>query len=110
MKPTPAELLEFLVRHDRVVRSLTLGLRTIVLEELAPCHEYIFTMRSKLVLMYSASERVIADGICMIAVFRQHVTLSFIEGVELLDPGQCLRGSGKTMRYFRIRTAEDLEW
>ncbi len=100
---------QFLARHDELPRRLAFGLRSIVVGELAPCHEYIFAMRSKVVLLYSASERVIGDGICMIGVFRRHVTLTFVEGVELLDPGQCLRGSGKTMRHLRLSTAEDLE-
>ena len=100
---------QFLARHDELPRRLAFGLRSIVVRELAPCHEYIFTMRSKVVLLYSASERIIADGICMISVFRRHVTLTFVEGVELSDPAQCLRGSGKTMRHLRISTAEDLE-
>jgi hypothetical protein len=39
MKRTPAELRGLLARHDKAVRLLALGLRTIVLEELAPCHE-----------------------------------------------------------------------
>jgi hypothetical protein len=65
-------------------------------------------MRSKVVLLYGASEKVIADGICSIGVFRQHVTLTFVEGVELDDPRHLLRGSGKIMRHLRINAVEDL--
>jgi len=56
------ELLEFLHRHNRPIQSLALGLRTVVLDEMAPCHEYIFHMRSKVVLLYGPSERVIATA------------------------------------------------
>ncbi len=76
MKPPP-ELLEFLYQYDGRVQTLALGLRQVVHEEMAPCHEDIFAMRSKVVLLYSATERVIADGICNIAVFTRHVTLGF---------------------------------
>ena len=65
-------------------------------------------MRSKVVLLYSASERVIADGICSIGVFRRHVTLTFVEGVDLPDRGESLRGAGGTMRHIRIRSSADL--
>ena len=109
MADPPTELNAFLARYDEAVRSLTLGLRTIVLLELAPCYEYIFEMRSKVVLLYGASERVIADGICSIGVFRRHATLTFVEGVDLNDPGQLLRGAGKTMRHIRIASAADVD-
>jgi hypothetical protein len=104
----PKELRQFLARHDAAVRSLTLGLRAIVVDELAPCHEYVFAMRSKVMLLYSASARVISDGICNIGVFRRHVTLTFVEGTDLDDPGQLLRGSGNIMRHLRIMSAEEL--
>ena len=109
MADPPNELKQFLARYDEAIRSLALGLRTIVLQELAPCHEYIFEMRSKVVLLYGASERVISDGICSIGVFRRHVTLTFVEGVDLHDPGQLLRGTGKTMRHLRIASAAELD-
>jgi hypothetical protein len=105
----PTELRVFLSRYEEAVASLALGLRAVVLHELAPCHEYIFEMRSKVVLLYGASERVMADGICNIGVFRQHVTLTFVEGVDLEDPGRLLRGAGATMRHVRITSAADLE-
>jgi hypothetical protein len=62
MTKPPRELLEFLHRYDPAVRSLALGVRTVVHEEMAPCHEYIFAMRSKVVLLYGVTERVIEDG------------------------------------------------
>src|SRR5207244_885117 len=84
MTKPPPELLEFLYRHDPAVQSLALGLRKVVLEEMAPCHEYIFEMRSKVLekrskiaLVYGPTERVIKDGICIISVFTKHVNLGF---------------------------------
>ena len=109
MNEYPKALDQFLARYDDLPRRLAIELRNVVVRELAPCHEYLFPMRSKVVLVYSASERVIADGICNIGVFRHHVTLTFVEGTDLSDPGECLRGSGKTMRHLRISSAEDLE-
>jgi len=104
----PSELLEFLERYDPQIRALTLGLRGVVHEEMAPCHEYIFAMRSKVVLLYGATARVIDDGICHLNVFVRHVNLGFSRGTELQDPSGVLRGTGKAMRHITLKTPSDL--
>jgi hypothetical protein len=105
----PRELLEFLYRYDPALQSLALGLRRVVLGEMAPCHEYIFAMRSKVVLLYSATERVVADCICSINVFARHVTLAFHRGRDLDDARGILRGSGKAMRHIRLMKLSELD-
>ncbi len=108
MTKPPRELLEFLYRYDPAVQSLALELRKLVLAEMAPCHEYIFEMRSKVVLLYGTTERVIKDCVCSINVFARHATLAFHQGKELDDPSGALQGTGKGMRHIRIRAASDL--
>jgi Domain of unknown function (DU1801) len=105
----PRELGEFLFRYDPAIQSLALGLRTIVHDEMAGCHEYIFEMRSKVVLLFGATERVIADGICNIGVFRRHVTLGFPRGADLDDPAGALQGAGKAMRHLALAKLSDLD-
>jgi hypothetical protein len=109
MARPPRELLEFLFRYDPAVQSLALGLRKVVHEEMAPCHEYIFEMRSKVVLLYGATEHVIADGICNIGVFARHVILGFPRGINLNDPAGVLQGSGKAMRHVTLNKLSDLD-
>jgi len=109
MTKPPRELLEFLYRYDPAIQSLALGLRKVILEEMAPCHEYIFEMRSKVVLMYGATERVIQDGICHINVFARHVNLGFQRGADLNDAGGMLQGSGKAMRHVTLKKLSDLD-
>jgi hypothetical protein len=58
----PPELIEVLAKNDPGIHPLVLGLRRIVLDAIAPCHEYIFQMRSKVVVSYGATARVMADG------------------------------------------------
>ena len=65
-------------------------------------------MRSKVVLLYGATERVIADGICSINVFVRHVTLAFARGADLDDPAGILQGTGKGMRHVTIRAAAEI--
>lgn len=109
MTKPPRELLEFLSRYNPAVQALAHGLRTVVHEEMAPCHEYIFEMRSKVVLLYGATERVIADGICNIGVFARHVLLGFPRGTDLDDPDGVLQGTGKAMRHITLKTMSDLD-
>jgi hypothetical protein len=104
----PAELIEFLAKHDPAIHSLALGLRQVVLDAIAPCHEYIFQMRSKVVLLYGATARIMADGICQIAILRHHVTLVFPDGISLEDPTRMLRGTGRIMRHVRVMASSDL--
>jgi hypothetical protein len=105
----PGELLEFLYRYGAGVQSLALGLRKVVLEELAPCHEYIFEMRSKVVLLYGTSAKVMATGICDIAVFKNHVNLGFRRGADLQDALGMLKGTGKGMRHITLKTLSELD-
>ena len=109
MTAPPRELLEFLYRYDHAVQALALGVRAVVHEEMSPCHEYIFQMRSKVVLLYGATERVIEDGICHINVFARHVNLGFQSGTDLEDPGEWLQGTGKAMRYMTLKRLSDLD-
>jgi Domain of unknown function (DU1801) len=109
MKKPPRELLEFLYRYDPAVTSLALGLRKMALEEMAPCHEYIFEMRPKVVLLYGTTERAIKDCICSINVFVKHVTLAFHRGTDLEDATGMLQGTGKAMRHIRLREASDVD-
>jgi hypothetical protein len=109
MTKPPRELVEFLFRYDPAIQSLALGLRTIVHDEMAGCHEYIFEMRSKVVLLYGATEKVIADGICNIGIFRRHVTLGFPRGADLDDPAGVLQGAGKAMRHLTVVKLSDLD-
>jgi hypothetical protein len=102
-------LLEFLYRYDPGIQSLALALRKVVHEEMAPCHEYIFAMRSKVVLLYGATEHVIKHGICNIGVFARHVTLGFPRGTELDDPAGVLQGTGKAMCHIALNTLSDLD-
>ena len=109
MTRPPRELVEFLYRYDPAVQSLALGLRKVVHEEMTPCHEYIFAMRSKIVLLYGATERVIEDGICHINVFARHVNLGFARGADLDDPAEVLQGTGKAMRHITLEKLSDLD-
>jgi hypothetical protein len=107
MAKPPRELLDLLKRYDRGVQELTLALRELVLEELAPCCEYIVEVYIVSIL-YGPTHRM-KDGICYIGVIKDHVNLGLIRGSELADPQRILEGTGKQMRHIKIRNMSDLE-
>jgi Domain of unknown function (DU1801) len=106
--PPPAALKKFLKPYDREVQQLALQLRTLVLEEMAPCYENIYDAYSAVAIGYGTSER-LRDGIFHIAVYSKHVNLGFNDGTTLADPKKILEGSGNRIRHITIRSQTDLE-
>ena len=106
--PAPKELVKFLKPYDREIRDLALGLRALVLEEMAPCYENIYDAYSAVAIGYGTSDR-LRDGIFHIAVYSKHVNLGFNEGATLDDPKDILQGAGSQIRHISIKSAADLE-
>jgi hypothetical protein len=107
MAKPPKDLLDLLKPYDRGIQELTLGLRELVLEEMAPCCEYIVEVYIVSIL-YGPTHRM-KDGICYIGVIKDHVNLGFHRGGELSDPERILEGTGKQMRHIKIRNMSDLD-
>ena len=103
----PSELIKFLKPYDRAIRDLALGLRALVLEELAPCYENIYDAYSAVAMGYGPTDRM-RDGICHIAVYSKHVNLGFNFGATLADPEGILEGSGNQIRHITINNPDDL--
>jgi hypothetical protein len=102
----PRELLDLLKSYDRGVQELTLALREVVIEELAPCFENILEVYI-ISLVYSSTERVMKDGICYIGVMKDRVNLGFHHGTDLRNSHRLLEGTGKEMRHIKIRNISD---
>jgi hypothetical protein len=107
MARLPKDLIDLLKRYDRGIQELTLALREIVLEELAPCHESIVEVYM-ISIMYSATEKLMKTGICYIGVLKDHVNLGFHQGTSLRDPYGLIEGTGKRMRHVKIRHMDDV--
>lgn len=103
----PADLIKFLKPYDRAIQKLALDLRTIVIDELAPCYENIYDAYSAVAIGYGSSER-FSDGICHIAVYARAVNLGFNQGASLDDPEGILQGTGKRIRHISLKTTADL--
>src|SRR6266849_3073286 len=107
MNRPPPTLIKFLKPYDRQVRDLALQLRSLVLEEMAPCYENIYDAYSAVAIGYGTSDR-LRDGVFHIAVYSKHVNLGFNDGATLDDPKGILQGNGSRIRHITIRTPEDL--
>src|SRR6266850_7357785 len=106
--PPPAALVKFLKPYDRAIQKLALSLRSLVLEEMAPCYENIYDAYSAVAIGYGTSDR-LRDGIFHIAVYSKAVNLGFNEGATLPDPKGILLGSGNRIRHITIKTPADIK-
>jgi len=102
----PKDLLDLLQRYNSDVQELTLALREVVLDELAPCYENIIEVYM-ISLVYASSERVMQDGICYIGVLKDRVNLGFHHGTGLRDPYGLMEGTGTSMRHIKVRNMSD---
>ena len=106
--PPPAALKKFLKPYDRAIQDLALSLRSLVLEEMAPCYENIYDAYSAVAIGYGTSDR-LQEGIFHIAVYAKAVNLGFNDGATLDDPKCILLGSGNRIRHITIKTGDDLK-
>ena len=105
--PPPPDLVKFLSPYDRQIQKLALALRSLVLEEMAPCYENIYDAYSAVAIGYGSSER-LRDGVFHIAVYANHVNLGFNDGATFDDPLGILRGAGKRIRHITINSQDEL--
>jgi len=106
-KPPP-DLIKFLKPYNPAVQQLALSLRSLLLEEMAPCHENIYDAYSAVAIGYGPTDR-LKDGVLHIAVYARHVNLGFNQGAALDDPLGILKGTGNQIRHITIQTPADLE-
>jgi len=104
----PPELIRFLKPYDRAIQKLALSLRSLVLEEMAPCHENIYDAYNAVAIGYGPTDR-LKDGVFHIAVYARHVNLGFNHGAALADSLGILEGTGKQIRHITIKSPADLE-
>jgi hypothetical protein len=105
--PPPPELIKFLKPYDREIQQLALNLRSLVLEEMAPCYENIYDAYNAVAIGYGPSDR-LGDGVFHVAVYAKHVNLGFNHGATLDDPLGILKGTGNQIRHLTIKTPADL--
>jgi hypothetical protein len=101
-------LAEFLKPYDPAVRRLALGLRALVISEVAPCHETIFQVSYTVAFLYGTNPKPM-ESFAHISVHRRHVNLAFMRGSLLEDPQGMLKGDGRWMRHIQVKSADQLD-
>ena len=104
----PRALVGFLKPYDPALRTLALGLRALVLGELAPCYESIYDAYSAVAIGYGPTGR-LSEDICHIAVYSKHVNLGLNRGTLLPDPQGVLKGTGTWTRHVTLTSTADLD-
>lgn len=98
---------EFIKTYNPEVQSICLQLRKIALELLPNSEEILYTGWKN--FAYGTGEsRSESDLIIYIAPFKDSVNLGFYRGVNLNDPKNLLKGTGKLMRHVKIKSMTDL--
>jgi len=109
MAITPPELTEALRRVEPDIQDLAAAARAVVLDVIGPCYEQIVSMSRVVSVLYSSTGKPMKDNICALVVYRGHVNLMFVRGVDLKDPSGLLEGSGKAIRHVKLRTPADVD-
>jgi hypothetical protein len=103
----PAQLRAFIhkfeTKDQRLIRAVCKALR----KRLPTAHELVYDNYNFFVIGYSPTERP-GDAILSIAARANAVSLCFLQGARLPDPGKLLRGSGNQTRFLRLESATDL--
>lgn len=102
------QLARFLVKYERsVAKQASSALRT--LRTLVPgAVELVYDNYNALVIGFGPDEKA-SHAVFSIAVFPKWVTLCFLQGAKLVDPGRRLRGSGNVVRNVRLKPFSVLE-
>ena len=100
-------MLEKLVNYDESLVELYFDVRKFVLEVHNEAFELIYDTHS-LTTVFSPTKK-LGDAYCHIPIYSEHLNLGFNQGAHLKDPNNLLKGTGKSIRHFPIRTATDLK-
>jgi hypothetical protein len=95
----------FMAAYPQDVQALAAETRRLILEVIPELIEMV-DPPSKIVAY--GFDRTYAGLVCAIAPFKTYLNLMFSRGVELPDPNELLRGTGKRARHLRFACADEL--
>lgn len=96
-----AQLERSLEGKPAVLRELSRTIQQLIRAELPDVQEKLNPWQ-----VYGFAGR---DFFCILTVYSKHVSLGFLQGTSLADPGRLLEGTGKNLRHVKFRKVEDLE-
>ena len=96
----------YLSQYEPPMRDLALQIRAFLQSVCPTLTEKVYTGYQ--MVSYGPSDKMNED-VAYIAVYKAHVNIGFMRGTLLPDPAGLLKGTGKTLRHVKIRSAADLE-
>jgi hypothetical protein len=102
------QLAQFLAKYTPEIAAQTKAVLAAMRARLPGAVEMVYDNYNALVVGFGAEERP-RDAVFSIAVYPDHVTLVFIWGAGLFDPGNLLRGEGNQVRHIRLDGPETLD-
>jgi hypothetical protein len=102
------QLASFIAKFTPDVASLTHSILARMRERYPTALELVYDNYNALAIGFGATERS-SEAIFSIAVFPQWVSLFFLHGKDLPDPGKLLQGNGNVARHIRLPSAATLD-
>jgi hypothetical protein len=107
--PTPAQQLRsFLAKFDPRVAASARAALSRLRKKLPGAIEIVYDNYNALAIGFGPSEKA-SEAIFSIAVFPRWVSLFFLQGAKLPDPGKVLKGSGTRARHIVLTDLKILE-
>jgi hypothetical protein len=95
------QLAAFLARFNPPIAKLAKTARRKFRRQLPGAVEMVYDNYNALVIGFSPTERP-SDAILSIVIFPKRVSVCFIQGRHLADPGGLLQGAGNQVRFVRL--------
>ena len=102
------QLATFLAKYTPEIEAQAKAVLAAMRARLPGAVEMVYDNYNALVVGFGAEERP-REAVFSIAVLPDHVTLVFIWGAGLFDPGKLLRGEGNQVRHIRLDDPETLD-
>ena len=102
------QLASFIAKFTPEVASLTHSILAKMRARYPTALELVYDNYNALAIGFGATERS-SQAIFSIAVFPKWVSLFFLKGKDLPDPGKLLQGQGNVVRHIRLPSAATLD-
>ena len=107
--PTPKQSLEaFMKKYDPAIARQAKAALSRMRSYLPGAVEMVYDNYNGLVIGFGPTEKA-SQAVLSLLLQPRWVTLCFLIGARLMDPGKRLRGQGSTVRHIRLTGVADLE-
>jgi hypothetical protein len=107
-KSPDQQLERFIGKYSTEIAALTRAALARMRARLPDAIELVYDNYNALAIGFSPTEKT-SDAIFSIAVWPRWVSLFFLQGAGLPDPGGLLKGNGKVARHIVLKDASDLD-